>query len=107
MFSIRLSAVALLFAVLAGCGGGGGGGGGGNQNDDLRFTLDRSSIAFDFEERQSVPTQTVTATATGSLPDTLFVGVIIEGDGLDTFVPALISGNTGTFEFRQIGRAHV
>jgi hypothetical protein len=98
VFSIRLAAVTLLFAVLAGCGGGGGGGG--NHNDDLRFTLDRSSLAFDFEERQSVPTQTVTATATGSLPGTVFVGVIVEGVGLDTFVPTTISGNRGTFEFR-------
>lgn len=95
MSGLRLAALAPLLVVLAACGGGGGGGGG------LSFSLDRNAIAFEYEESPSfVPTETVTATATGSYSGTLYVGAIVEGTAIDPLVIATISGNQGTFVIR-------
>ncbi|WP_425261825.1 hypothetical protein ACPOLB_13185 [Rubrivivax sp. RP6-9] len=90
----RVGAVALV-AVLAACGGGGGGGGG----SDFRVTLDRSSLRFDMTQGIRPETQQITATATGTLPSTLFVGAVVEGQGIDPVIPTGISGNQAVFNF--------
>ena len=91
----RVGAVALV-AVLAACGGGGGGGGSGS---DFRVTLDRTSLRFDMTEGIRPLTQQITATATGTLPSTLYVGAVVEGQGIDPVIPAAISGNQAVFNF--------
>ncbi len=92
----RVGAVALV-AVLAACGGGGGGGGSGGA--DFRVTLDRTSLRFDMTQGIRPETQQITATATGTLPSTLFVGAVVEGQGIDPVIPTGISGNQAVFNF--------
>ena len=90
----------LLCALVAACGGGGGGGGDTPRNTNtLRFTLDRTAIAFDYEEGAARPSQQVVATASGEYEGELFVAVIIEGNAIDPNVPIAINEVQGTFTF--------
>lgn len=98
MLGLRIAVIAPLLVVLAACGGGGGGGGDGGGRNGLTFTLDRSSIAFDYEQAPfPPPPQTVTATATGNYSGTLYVGAVVEGTAINPLVQATISGMQGTF----------
>src|SRR6185295_54747 len=94
---------AAMSILIAACGGGGGGGGSNNSpgsGSGLHFTLDRSSIAFDYVDTSGAPTETVVATATGKLPNTLYVGVQDLGGHIDPEVRATLTASTGTFEIR-------
>ncbi len=91
---------ALLAVLLTSCGGGGGGGGSdGGGGGSVRFTPNRTTIAFDFMEGGARPeAQEVIVTATGNLPNTLYIGAVAEGQGIDPAITILISGTTGTFQ---------
>lgn len=99
MFS-RLAALLLGLLLLASCGGGGGGGddGGGNS---LRFSADRSQVTLAYDEGAGfMPTANVTVTATGEYSGTLYVGAVVEGNGIDPNLPAVISGTQASFTLR-------
>lgn len=78
--------------VLAACGGGGGGGG-----SDFRVSLDRSSIELTLNAGEPSPPAQVRATATGTAPSTLFVGAVVEGEGIDPVIVGVIEGMQATF----------
>jgi hypothetical protein len=90
---IRLVAACVLLATLSACGGGGGGG---SKSSSFRITLDKSSVNFDVTIGQASPTQTVIATATGTAPDSLYVGAIAQGQGIDPAITVLIDGMQAT-----------
>jgi len=77
--------------LLAACGGGGGAGG---RSSQFRITLDRTSLTFDAYEGTSTGNdQTIIATATGDFEGTLYLGAIIEGQGVRTPIVLTIDGN--------------
>ncbi len=91
---VRAGLAAGLLMSLAACGGGGGGGvneaspssfnGGGS----FRVTLDRTDIAYDYVEDAPVNTTVrLHATVSGTVPDNLYVGTTVEGEGLSTYIP--------------------
>ncbi len=93
---------ALLCVLVTACGGGGGGGGGAGRDDNdnnnsLRFSLDRSSVSYDYDEGTTPPSQQVIATATGTYEGTLYVAAIVEGNGVDPNIQVTIGGVQGTF----------
>jgi hypothetical protein len=99
----RTVLVTLFLTILvAACGGGGGSGSSdGGGSGSLTFTLDRTSIGFDFTENPAggiLPMQTVTATAQGTYSGALYVGAIVEGTAINNIIPAVISGVQGTFQ---------
>jgi hypothetical protein len=105
MMRIRLAVLVPLMVMLVSCGGGGGGsggGGGGGGSGGLTFTLDRTSLNFTFEESAQPPEQIVTATASGNFSGTLYIGAIVEGQGIDPNIFASISGMQGVFRIRPL-----
>jgi hypothetical protein len=93
-------ALTLLASFLLSCGGGGGGGSSsssGGANDRLTFTADRASIAFEYMEGNGNPPQEVSITAAGKLPDTLYIGAVVEGTGINPAIEIFISGSTALF----------
>lgn len=94
--------VGLVTLFLVGsCGGGGGGSGsssgGGGGGSGLTFTLDRTSISFDYVDTSSPSEQVVVATATGTLPSTLYIGAQDQSTYLNPAIQALLSGAQATF----------
>jgi hypothetical protein len=104
MMRIRLAALVPFMVMLVSCGGGGGGGGGdsGSRSGALTFTLDRSSLSFAFEESTQPVEQMVTATASGTFSGTLYIGAVVEGQGIDPNIVATISGTQGLFRIRPL-----
>ena len=99
--STGLGVLLLVAIVSASCGGGGGGGGGsssGGRGNSVTFTADRSSVSFTYAEGSASGQQEiVTVTAAGTLTGTLYVGALIEGQGIDPAVVASISGTSASF----------
>jgi len=97
--TVVVTLVALV--ALSACGGGGGGGGG-NPNpprgDGVQFSLSPTSVSVDyFENESNRPTLNTTATAVGTLPDTLYIGAVDEGTAIDPAIQAYINGTQATF----------
>lgn len=103
MHFARRAWCALMCALVVSCGGGGGddsnNNDGGSSGNTLSFTLDRSAIAFDFDEEQTGGAETVVATATGEYQGTIYVGVIVEGAAIDPNVQINVGGVQGRFTF--------
>jgi len=49
-------------------------------------------------EGNGAPAQEVVITATGILPDTLYIGALADGTGIDPNITIIISGTSGTFQ---------
>lgn len=96
MSLLRLAAVGICALLVAACSSGGGGGGGGNSpGNPLQVSLDKTSLTFDVFHNTPGTAQTVIATATGEYSGTLYIGAIIEGQGIDPTIPVSISGTRG------------
>lgn len=98
----KLSAALLAMCLVTSCGGGGGGGGsssgGGGGGNKIHFTPDRTSVEFAYDEgMSSMPTTSVTVTASGTYNGTLYIGAIADGQGVDDSIVASISGMQATF----------
>lgn len=90
MILFRLAVLVLLSSVLAACGGGGGSGGG---SKSFRVTVDRTSLTFDTTPGGNRPTEIINATTTGTVPDPLYVGAIVEGSGIDPNIQIVVASN--------------
>lgn len=90
-------AVLSVAVALAGCGGGGGGSGGEPSPSGFSVTLDRSSIDVTFDEGSLPAAMKVVATASGTVPNPLFVGAVVEGDALDPNIPAVLTASSAQF----------
>jgi hypothetical protein len=97
----KVASALLVLCLLTSCGGGGGGGGSsssGGSNGGVRFTPDRSSVDLAYDEGASfMPTTNITVTASGTFSGTLYIGAVVEGNGIDANIPASISGQTAVF----------
>jgi hypothetical protein len=95
----KFAAVLLSAFLFTSCGGGGGGGGSSSGGGSgIRFTPDRTSVDLAYDEGTSfIPSTTVTVTATGTFSGTLYIGAIVEGQGIDPNVQAIISGQSASF----------
>src|SRR5687768_8262098 len=100
----KLPVVLLAMCLLTSCGGGGGGGGsssGGGGGGGIRFTPDRTTVEFAYDEGVSfMPTSSVTVTATGSFNGTLYIGAVADGQGIDPNIQTSISGQSATFSIQ-------
>ena len=98
----RISAALLAVCLLTSCGGGGGGGSGssssGGGSGGVTFTPDRSSVDLAYDEGVSfMPNASVTVTATGSFNGTLYIGAVVDGQGIDPNIQTSISGTSASF----------
>ena len=98
----RFGALVLVAIITASCGGGGGGGnssgGGGGGGGSVTFTPDRTSVSFTYAEGDAPNQQeVVTVTATGTFSGTLYIGAVVEGQGVDPAIVTAISGTSATF----------
>lgn len=86
--------------LLTSCGGGGGGGSGSSSSggSGLRFTLDRSSISFDYLDTAAPAAQIVVATAIGTLPNSLFIGAQDQSANLEPQIVTTLTGTEARFE---------
>lgn len=87
-------------ASLLACGGGGDdapavGAGPSTPPAAFRVTLDRSAVSFTFVAGAiAVPSETLTATGTGTPPTQLYVGAIAEGPAIAPGIPMTLTGMT-------------
>lgn len=101
-FARALLAVFLAF-LLAACGGGGGGSGGGSSasgGGSFRVALDRSTVSFTFLEGSPSAGQTIVATVQGNVPDPIYVGAVLEGNALESYIPTQFTSNGAQFQLR-------
>lgn len=87
LLALGVSACLLL---VAGCGGGGGGseGGGGG----FRVSLSRTSVQLTLAEGEYPPASaSLSATWTGQPPGNVYIGAVVEGDGIDPTIPITLS----------------
>lgn len=74
-------------------GGGGGGSSGGGTSGGFRVQLTQSSVSFDLVQGATPTSQTVRATWTGTPPDPLFVGALLQGSGLSQTIPLQLTSS--------------
>jgi hypothetical protein len=90
----------MVLAVACGGGGGSGGGGGGGGGSSLRVTLITTSLAWSYFPAEQPTSREVRASATGEYSGTIYVGAIVENDGvtnaIDPQIPVAIAGAQAT-----------
>lgn len=89
--------VSACLLLVAGCGGGGGGGGG---DGGFRVVLNRSSVQFSFERGQSPMPVGMRATWTGQPPNSVYIGAVVEGQGIDPAIPVTLTNTHADITLR-------
>lgn len=98
MRRMSLAAAALLCLMLSACGGGGGGGGGSGSGFNVR--LGETSLTFDFVEGAQPAPQTISASWTGTPPDPVYLGAVVEGNAIDPSIPILLGASSANATVR-------
>lgn len=94
--------IGCLMVLAMACGGGGGsdGGGGGGGGSSLRVTLITTSLAWSYFPAEQPAAREVRASATGEYSGTIYVGAIVENDGvtnaINPEIPVAITGAQAT-----------
>ncbi|MEY4766714.1 MAG: hypothetical protein RI907_3387 [Pseudomonadota bacterium] len=91
---------------LGGCGGGGGDASPSGSSGAFRVSIDQSSLSFEYIEGTSifdVPPQYILATASGELPNELYVLATTDGQGINPEIPTEIDGTGARFLVRPAG----
>lgn len=91
---LKIASVLILLSLIS-CGGGGGGGG--SSPASFLITLDKTAVNFTMSVGDSGASTIVTATASGSYSGTIYVGAVVEGVGIDSYIPFSASGNAAQF----------
>lgn len=103
--ALRWIVLAGLTATLLGCGGGGGGGGG-RGSGGVRFSLNPTSISAEYYPNDPPPELQTVATASGNLPNQLYLGAVDEGSAIDPAILVYVSGREATFKIKpRVGLA--
>lgn len=82
--------VSACLLLVAGCGGGGGGGDGGGGDGGFRVALSRPSVQFTSEEGSAGASVMVIASWTGTPPSSVYIGAIVEGEGVQPDIPVTL-----------------
>jgi hypothetical protein len=98
----RFVAIGVMAIQLWGCGGGGGSGGSGPSTPSFSISLDRQSLTFDVTTGTYTPSQNILATGTGTPPDTVYVGAVVDGEGIEPDISISINGMQATISVRPI-----
>lgn len=72
--------------LLAACGGGGNDGG-------FRVSLNRSSVQVSYERGRVPAPVSLRATWSGQPPDTVYIGAVVEGQGIEPAIPVTLTSN--------------
>lgn len=87
--------------LLAGCGGGGGGGGSEPPASGISVRFSSASASFQAIEGQAVPGQTITATASGSSADAIFVGAeVLQGTAISLPIQVVVDAVARTAQIQ-------
>ncbi len=102
--SLRFGVSLLALTLVSSCGGGGGGGGGGNPPvaPGVRFSINPTSVSADYYQNDPAPEMQTVATATGNLPQEMFIGAIDEGTVIDPQIFVGVNGQQATFHLRPL-----
>jgi hypothetical protein len=97
----------LSFLALISCGGGGGDdsdeGGSGGGGSSFQVSVDRTSVAFDFNQGSNPASQVIRATWTGTPPEQVYVAAILQGAGLSQTIPVVIGETSATVTLNAAG----
>ena len=64
----------------------------------VRFSLNPTSISASYYQNDPAPMMQSVATATGTLPEQLFIGAVDEGTAIDPQISVFLSGQQATFQ---------